>query len=98
MSFPCTDRRSPSKDVISLLKQGFVQSANAREYRATALVYGDQVKLPTSGEKSDAIAVSLNHRENYSVIVFFPYLLKNSQLVFGEVFSQKREADVFPSK
>ncbi len=88
----------PSKDVIGLLKQGFVQGAKAREYRATALVYDVKVKLPASGEKSDAIAVSLNHRENYSVIVFFPYRLKNGQLVFGEVFAQEGEADVFPSK
>ncbi len=34
----------PSKDVIGLLKQGFVQGAKAREYRATALVYDIKVK------------------------------------------------------
>jgi len=90
--------RPPSNDVIRLLKQGFVHGAKTGEYQATALVYEVKVKLPTSGEMSDAIAISLNHRENYSVIVFFPYQLKNGQLVFGEVFAQTGEADVFPSK
>src|SRR5688500_16873813 len=70
-----------SSDIIRLLKQGFVQGAKSGEYTATALVCDVKVILPTSGEKSDAIAVSLNHRQNYSVVVLFPYQLKNEQLV-----------------
>jgi len=57
-----------------------------------------KVILPSSGQKSDAIAVSLNHRDNYSVIVLFPYQLKNGKLSLGEIFAQKGEADVFPPK
>ena len=88
----------PSNDIIRLLKQAFLQGAKSGEYKATALVYDVKVTLPSSGQKSDAIAVSLNHRDNYSVIVLFPYQLKNGQLSIGEVFAQKGEADVFPSK
>lgn len=88
----------PSKDIIRLVKQGFVQGAKSGEYKATALVYDVKVALPSSGLKSDAIAVSLNHRENYSVIVLFPYQLKNGQITFGEVFAQKGDSDVFPTK
>jgi len=88
----------PSSDVIRLLKQGFVQGAKSNNYKATALVYDVKVNLPSSDKKSDAIAVSLNHRENYSVIVFFPYQLKNGKLTFSEVFAQKGEADIFPPK
>ena len=88
----------PSNDIIRLLKQGFVQGAKSGEYRATVLVYDVKITLPSSGQKSDAIAVSLNHRENYSIVVFFPYQLNQGQLSFGEVFAQKGEADVFPSK
>jgi hypothetical protein len=88
----------PSNDIIRLLKQGFVQGAKSGEYKASALVYDVKVTLPSSGQKSDAIAVSLNHRESYSVVVFFPYQLKNGKLTHGEVFAQKGEADVFSSK
>lgn len=88
----------PSKDIIRLLKDGFIQGAKSGEYKATALVYDVKVTLPVSGKKSDAIAVSLNHRENYSVIVLFPYQLNNGQLTIGEVFAQQGESDVFPQK
>jgi hypothetical protein len=88
----------PSTEIIRLIKRAFVQGAKAGQYKATALVYDVKVALPSSGQKSDAIAVSLNHRENYSVIVLRPYQLKKGQLTLGEVFVQKGEADVFPSK
>ena len=63
----------PSAEIISLLKKAFVQGANSGKYKATALVYDVRVQLPSTGAKSDAIAVSLNHRDDYSVVVFFPY-------------------------
>ncbi len=85
----------PSNDVILLLKQAFLQGAKCGEYKATALVYDVRVTLPSSDKKSDAIAVSLNHRDDYSVIIFFPYEIKEGRLQFGEVFAQKGEADIF---
>jgi hypothetical protein len=54
-----------------------------------------RVTLPSSDKKSDAIAVSLNHRDDYSVTVFFPYETREGRLQFGEVFAQKGEADIF---
>ena len=41
------------------MKAGFVEGARRGEYKATALVYDVRVKLPSTEEKSDAIAVSL---------------------------------------
>ena len=85
----------PSKDVILLMKQAFQQGAKSGEYKATALVYDVLVTLPSSGKKSDALAVSLNHRDDYSAIVFFPYEIKEGRLQFGGAFVQKGEADIF---
>jgi hypothetical protein len=90
--------RPPSTDVINLLKKGFVDGAKSGEYRATALVYEVRVVVPSSGKKSDAIAVSLNHRANYSVIVYYPYELKKGVLTYGEVFAQKGEFDIFVAR
>ena len=53
------------------------------------------VMLPSSGKKSDAIAVSLNHRDNYSVVVLFAYSIEDGKYVPGEVFAQQGENDVF---
>lgn len=88
----------PSADIIKLLKDGFRARAKNGEVKATALVYDVRVILPGSGEESDAVAVSLNHRANYSVIVLFPYRIDGGKVEFGEAFAQEGEADIFASK
>jgi hypothetical protein len=86
----------PSAEIMQLLKQAFVQGARSGEYKATALVFDVRVRLPSNGARSDAIAVALDHKDNYSVIVFLTYKLEGSKLVMGEVFSARGENDVFP--
>ena len=84
-----------SKDVIDLLKRGFVQGAKSGKYRATALIYDVKVRLPNSQDKSDAIAVALDHKDNYSVVVYLPYKLKDGKLVYGQTYAEKGKADIF---
>ena len=86
----------PSEDVIRLMKEGFIEAARQGQYKATALVYDVRVKLPSTGDKSDAIAVSLNHRDDYSIIVIFPYRIENGKLIMEAAYAQKGEADIFP--
>lgn len=88
----------PSAGIIRLIKDGFVQAAGKNEYKATALVYEAKVMLPHSNRKSDAIAVGLNHRDRYSVVVFFPYILNEGKLTIGTAFTQQGEADIFVSQ
>lgn len=85
-------------DVIALMKSGFVDGARRGEYKATALVYDVRVRLTSTEEKSDAIAVSLNHRDNYSVVVLFPYEIDGGKLTLGSVLTQEGEADIFPAQ
>src|SRR5262245_35279355 len=59
-----------AQDMIRLLMEGFVESARSGEYKATALAYDASVVPPGEGKKVDAIAVALDHRDNYSVRVF----------------------------
>jgi len=92
------DESSQSIDVITLMKDAFVAAARKGEYKATAIVYDVKVKLPSTEEKSDAVAVSLNHRDNYSVVVFFPYKVESGKLTVGTVFAQAGEADIFPAQ
>lgn len=86
----------PSADLIRLIKKGFVEAARTGSYKATALVYDVRVTLPSNGEKSDAIAVSLNHQGGYSVVVLFPYRIEQGKLTISPAFAQAGEVDIFP--
>ena len=46
----------------------------------------------------DAIAVSLNHREGYSIIALFPYKIDSGKLTLGTAFAQEGEADIFTAQ
>jgi hypothetical protein len=87
--------RPPSADIIRLLSDSFRSGARSGQYKATALVYDVRVFLPATGQKSDAVAVALDHRDNYSVVVYFPYQIKGGKVAFGDVFAKKGEANVF---
>jgi hypothetical protein len=89
------DEHPPSAEVIRLIKDGFIDAVRKREFKATALVYDVRITLPSAAEKSDAIAVSLNHRDDYSVIVIFPYKLESGKVSIGAALAQKGEADIF---
>ncbi len=89
------DEHPQSSDVIRLIKEGFVQSARQGQYKATALVYDTRIKLSPTGESSDAIAVSLNHRDSYSIVVIFQYKIDSGKLTMGSAFAQKGEGEIF---
>jgi hypothetical protein len=84
-----------SEDFIRQVKQTFVARAAAGEYRATALVYEVQVQTPNRGVSTDAIAIALDHRDNYSVVVFLPYRFEGEKLTLGEMFAQQGAGEVF---
>jgi hypothetical protein len=83
-------------DAISLMKEAFIAAARRGEYRATAIVCDVKAKLPSTEEESDAIAVSLDHRDNYSAVVLFPYKIDGGEVIWGTLFAQEGEADIFP--
>lgn len=86
----------PSIEAIKLLVSGFKQGTKEGKYKATALVYDSRVQLPGSNVKSDAIAVSLNHKDGYSVVVYLPYTKRGPDISFGQIFATVGENNVFP--
>jgi hypothetical protein len=90
--------RPKSQVIIDLLVDGFKQDAAAGKVKATALVYDILVVPPGATEKSDAIAVALDHRNNYSVVVIFPYVLRRGEPVIGTPFAEKGESRIFASR
>lgn len=87
--------RPKSQTIIDLLIEGFKKDAALEKVKATALVYDILVVPLGATEKSDAIAVALDHRGNYSVVVMFPYVLSHGALTIGTPFAQKGESRIF---
>ncbi len=85
----------PSADLIELLRDGFRRSGKSGEFLATAIIYDVRVRSPSAAQVTDAIAAALDHKDNYSVIVFFPYTLNDGELEFGESFAQAGESHIF---
>ena len=90
------DEHPPSQEVIDLLKQGFRQSAAKGDFKATAIIYDVRIKVNDKGEKSDAIAIAVDHKYNFSIIYFYTYEIDNDEIRYGEIRALKGAKDVFP--
>ncbi len=93
-----TREMPPAADLVITLKQGLLQGARAGQYRATALVQDVSVVLPVTNLGSDAIAVGLDHRDHYSVVVVMPYELQGKEIIWGDTYTLEGEADIFSAK
>jgi hypothetical protein len=91
---PDTDHPK-SQDMIDTLESTFQEMAREKNCRAVAIVVDVRVKPPGSDIKTDAIQVSVDHVDNYSVQVFFPYSFVNNELVFDETFACRGEQHIF---
>jgi hypothetical protein len=87
--------KPPSQPLIEMLRDGFRADASAHKIIASAIVYDVRVIPPGTSEKIDAVAVELDHRDNYSVIVFFPYTIRDSAVDIREPFANKGEGRIF---
>ncbi len=88
---------SGSQNLIDALQVAFIAGAADGDLVATALVYDVRVVPPGANEKTDAIALNLDHRDNYSVTVFFPYALSEGEPQIGDAFASAGDYAVFPS-
>lgn len=91
---PDTDRPK-SKDLLYILRSSFREMAETNQCKAVAIVFAVSVKLPRSNRESDAIEVCVEHAEGYSAEVFFPYQIKNKEIVYDETFAQAGKREIF---
>jgi hypothetical protein len=87
--------KPPSQDIIGLLRDSFRASAKSRKYKATGIFFNVRVVAPGSSETTDAIAIALDHQENYSVVVYIPYKLVSGKVQYGEIFATAGANDIF---
>lgn len=78
-----------SQDLIDNLIEVFRDDAQNGAIDVTALYFDARVKNPETGHVGDAICVRLDHREDYSVLVYFPYQIKRRGLL------RKRVVEIF---
>ena len=84
-----------SKDVLEALKQIHRRLASEDKIKASGIVWNASV-ASADGAPSDAIIVSLEHKDNYSVIVGEPYKIGFfKKVTFGNLFAMEGTHDIF---
>lgn len=89
------NERPKSQDLIDLMVEGFRKEARLGKYKATGIVYDVVTVSPGATEKTDAIAVRLDHEAGYSVVVMIPYRARD-QVIEGTPFAVSGEGSIFP--
>ena len=89
------DEHPKSKEVIELLQGAFHRQAQGGTIRACALVYDIRTIPPGQTQKTDAVAVSLDHRGGMSIVVIHPYSIENKKVTFGKSWAIKGEGKIF---
>jgi len=84
------DEHPNSQEVISLLKSGFREQKGS--LKCTAIFYDVVIRNP---EKMDAVAVQLDHKDNYSNIVIFPYQITDEVVQYGAALLNAGTNDIF---
>jgi hypothetical protein len=86
----------PVGELVGLIEQDFVDGGKRGLYKATALVSDVTTVPPQRSEKQRAVEVRLDHRDNYSVRVVFPYSYSLSgELVFDASFAVPGDRTIF---
>ena len=84
-----------SKDVINDLIQIYKQLAHDGKIKASGIVWNASV-TSADGKPSDAIIVSLEHKDEYSVIVGEPYKIGLfKKVTFGSLFAMEGKHEIF---
>ncbi len=66
----------PSEDIMTIIREGFSERVVKHSICASGLAY-DVLVTDANGAKEDAICIELDHIDDYSIIVYFPYLIEN---------------------
>jgi len=91
-----TESSTDDAAAIAQFRASFRDGAARGELKATALAYSAQCTARGKSSTQDAVFVHLNHRDNYSLVVTFPYHFGvQGELVIEEPFANDGEHDVF---
>jgi hypothetical protein len=89
------DEHPKSKEIIEFLQGAFHRQAQDGTIRACALVYDIRTIPPGQAQKTDALAVNLDHRGGMSIVVIYPYSIENKKVTLGKSWAVKGEGKIF---
>lgn len=90
------DDRPDAEEAVEMLQEDFRSGARSGEYKATALVCDVRAVFPDEESERDAIAISLDHRADWSIVLLFPYAFgPDGEVVIDDPFSVTGEDVVF---
>ncbi len=99
VSIPDGDLKKGTDHVIRILEENLARLASDGKCKAAAIVSDIITIPPGKRKKQDAISFALDHRDNYSIIVIFPYSIdKSGELKIEELFAIDGEKKIFPKK
>jgi hypothetical protein len=88
---------APSAELVAEFEHGFRDGAARGELRATALLESVAVVPPGKAAPEHAVSIRLDHRDDYSVIVTFPYrFLPGGELEIDDPFAVEGRHGIFP--
>src|SRR4030095_8374258 len=87
--------RPPSDALIELLREELRKDVQTIGYRATAIAYNVTLTTPGSPRADDAIAVALDHRDEYSVVVLYPYVVDAGGVRLDEPVAERGKHAIF---
>lgn len=85
----------PSQEIIDALNFAFRTGALTGTYKATGLFSDVEFSPPGGKEKTRAIAAALDHQDNYSVVIYFPYKIVADKVQFDQVSALPGENKLF---
>ena len=92
------DEEPESEDLIDLLNDGFRDGVQKGEYRATCVAFDAIATPPDKDAEQDTVICNLDHKDNYSVKVCFPYHFDaDDELVIEEPFAVEGDYEIFGS-
>jgi hypothetical protein len=84
-----------AEQAVTRIMDGFKAMAQKGSIKACALVCNVNVVPPEHKNEVEAIAVHLEHLNQYSIVVFFPFRLENGDLFIDEPFAIEGKYEVF---
>ena len=85
----------PSDEVMELIREAMRRDRD--KYVAVGLCYDVRVRTSAAAAPSDAICVSLEHRDGMAVDVVEPYAKRGTKIEYGSLSAQQGRKTVFGS-
>ena len=97
MVAPSDDDEDQEPDaIIALLNEGFREGVQSGEYRATCVAFDALATHPEKDTQQDTVICDLDHQDNYSVKVCFPYHFDaKDELVVEDPYAVEGAYEVF---